>query len=234
MCIVELCASTIAIEVGRLLRAIQSAKLFEAGFVLVGTMAYQLYPPIVGAFLSASASRTQDADFAVSRFALPRFAGKGDIQAILRNADPSFEPRWHRDDKLPRAFISTRGLLVELLMTMGRSESPVEIKALNCAAQPLRYMEYLIQDPIEVVALHGNGVRVSLPQPARYAVHKMIVHALRSGPKSHKDLLQARELIEILRARDPAALEEAIEDAEKRGRTSRTLVRNGLAKLAIA
>lgn len=219
------------IDFGRLLEALADARLFERGVVLVGTVAYQLYPPVVGAFLGDGPSRTQDADLALARIALPHLVEAEDLQKILRRADPTFEAKWHAQDELPRAFSSERGIVIEMLTTRGRADGPVQIKGLGCAAQPLPYLEYLIEEPIETVALYGTGVRVSVPDPARYAVHKLIVHALRKGPKAQKDLVQARELIEVLRARDPGALEMAIEDAVRRGKAWRTFVRQGLAKI---
>lgn len=222
------------LDVGRLLEVMSNAKLFDLGVVAVGTIAFQLYPPVVGSILSGGARMTQDADFAMARLAIPRLAQAEEILAVLRRADDSYAPRWHADDKLPRAFSSRLGFIVEMLTTSGRVEGPVQIKGLACAAQPLPYMNYLIEGPIETVALYGTGVRVKVPDPARYAVHKLIVHAVRKGPKAEKDLAQARELIAVLRARDPEALEMAIEDAVRRGKAWRTHVRQGLAKVDAA
>ena len=222
------------LDVGRLLEVMSNARLFDLGFVAVGTLAFQLYAPVVGAILSGGSRMTQDADFALARFAIPRLVEAEDLNRVLQRADATYKPRWHVDDKLPRAFTSELGFIVELLTTSGRTSGPAQIKGLGCAAQPLPYLEYLIEDPIETVALYGTGVRVKVPDPARFAVHKLIVHALRKGAKSEKDLAQARELIEVLRARDPDALEMAIEDAVRRGKAWRAFVRNGLAKIAVA
>jgi len=70
-----------------------------------------------------------------------------------------------------------------------------------------------------VVALYGSGVPIVVPQPARYAVHKPIVAQIRSHASARraKDLAQARELIDVLGLADPPSLDDAIEDARRRG-----------------
>ncbi len=215
--------------IGRILETLARANLFERGAVLVGTVAYQTYAPLAGVFLSGAALATQDADLAATRLAIPHLAGAEDLQAILRRADATFSPRFVQGDKLPRRFASEAGFVVELLTTPGRNSDVVQVPGLGCAAIPLRFMEYLIESPVEVVVLHGSGVRICVPDPARYAVHKLIVHQVRTSPaKKPKDLLQARQLIAAYRARDPDHLVAAIEDASSRGRTWAKLVRDGL------
>lgn len=223
------------VATGRVVDAIARSGLFDRGAVLVGTVAFQTYPPLVGAFLSMAAQRTQDADLAATRLAMPHLAGPGpQLDDILQSADSSFAPRFTQGDQLPKRFASSRtGLIVELLTTLGRRSELLQVPDLGCAAIPLRYMEYLLENTQEVVVLYGVGVRIKVPDPARYAVHKLIVHQVRTNRiKAEKDLLQARELIEVYRARDPDHLEDAIEDAMRRGRTWAKLVRNGLKLVA--
>ncbi len=218
------------LETGRLLEVISNAGLFDRGVILIGTIAFQLYPLIVGSILPGGAGMTQDADLAVARVAVPRLAGSDDLEAILQRADSTYAPMMSRDDKLPKKYVSDRGFAVEIITTLGRVPAPLQIKGLSCAAVPLRFMEYLIQEPIEVVALYGAGVRVRVPEPARYAVHKLIIGQQRRGKaiKAEKDFWQARELISVLRQRDPESVKDAIRDAQKRGQTWKKLVNDGL------
>lgn len=214
---------------GRVLDALAHARLFKHGAVLIGTVAYQTYAPLVGAFLTGPALATQDVDLAATRLSLPRLAQGGELQDVLKQADATFVPRFAQGDKLPKRFASEHNLVVEVLTTLGRSEAPVQIPGLGCAAVPLRYLEYLIEDPVEVVVLHGSGIRIRVPDPARYAVHKLIVHRIRQSPaKKPKDLMQARHLFEAYHARDPEHLEQAIENAVQRGRHWAKLVNDGL------
>ena len=217
------------IVMGRLFECFTHAGLFEHGAVLVGTAAYLLYPCIVGSYLSMAAGRTEDADLAAARLSLKRDTVTEPLLTILRRADASYEPSFSRISKLPIRFVSQQGFIVELLTTKGRSDAPLEIPKLGCAAHALPYLEYLIENPIPAVALYGPGIPVMIPEPARYAVHKLILHQIRQDHvKRVKDLMQAKELIAILRQQNPDALQDAIDNAEIRGRNWKSLIRNGL------
>ena len=217
------------LAVGRIVEALARSQIFARGAVLVGTVAYQTYSPLIGALLTGRALATQDADLAATRLAIPHLAKGVDIQTALCRADATFVPKFSQGDRLPKRFASQSGFVVEMLTTLGRSAAPVQIAGLGCAAMPLRFMEYLIEDPVDVVVLYGSGIRIRVPDPARYGVHKLIVHQVRTNPaKKSKDLMQARELIEVYRARDPNHLDDMIADATRRGRTWAKLVRDGL------
>ncbi|WP_158266874.1 GSU2403 family nucleotidyltransferase fold protein [Alsobacter soli] len=69
------------------------------------------------------------------------------------------------------------------------------------------------------MALHGAGALVRVPQPARYAVHKLLIAQKRAmdSAKAQKDLDQARALFECLASQDPDPLQDALDDARSRG-----------------
>ncbi len=217
---------------GRLLETIAEAGLFEQGAVLVGTAAYQNYPCVVGKYLTTGLL-TQDADVAVPLGVTLSGSIENQVtfEAILKRADPTFEARMNRDEKWPMVFVSGSGFSVDVLTPLRRKPGPFALGSLGAAGVPLRYLDYLIEEPIEAAALYGSGVLVSLPTPARYAVHKLIVSAMRSqhSKKAPKDLLQARELFEALEGSDEIAV--AIQDARRRGPKWRTAVGAGLAKI---
>lgn len=203
---------------GRVLEAIARANLFKQGLVLIGTAAYQTYPCIVGAYLPSGALMTNDADLLVSSF-----VSKGepqDLEAILRRADPTFKAHMSTHDRLPKVFKAANGFQVDILTKFGRGrKSPVFVEGLQCSAEALSFMEYLAEEAIEVVVLYGAGVLVNVPPPARYAVHKLLIAQERkaSSVKRNKDLMQAKELIDIFLESNVAAFEEALEDARARG-----------------
>lgn len=218
------------VALGRVLEAIGLAGLFQRGAVLVGTVAYQQFPCLVGAYLSEGSARTEDADLATTRLGLRHLVAESEnLLTTLKRADDSFAASYARPHKLPRRFVSQDGFIVELLTTRGRSDAPVAVPQLGCMAMPLAYLDYLIEDPVDALVLYGAGVPVRVPDPARYAVHKLIVHRIRTEPvKRMKDFVQARELIGIYRERDPDRLEVAIEEAVKRGPGWQRLVQAGL------
>ena len=201
---------------GRLLEVLANAGLFKKGMVLVGTVAFQQYSWLLGVHLTDGAARTEDADISIARLAVRSIQSDEPLDAILRRADPSFEPDWKQGDILPKAFSSDH-LAVEILTTMGRTEGHLQIPSLKCAAVPLKYMEYLIADPLEIVALHGAGVAITVPDPARYAIHKLLIERGPYSSKAEKDVLQAAELIAVLRKNEPDRLAHALADARKRG-----------------
>ena len=72
---------------------------------------------------------------------------------------------------------------------------------------------------------------VRVPQPARYAVHKLIVAKERSKTfalKAHKDLEQSFHLQKVFEKLDPESLSEAFKEARERGPGWRKRVDAGL------
>ena len=209
---------------GKVADAIAHAGLFRRGAVLVGTGAYQCYPPLLGVVLPAATVMTQDLDLATADLALDADSQGDNMLAILRRAEPSFAAVPGLDPKaLPSRFRDARGFVVDLLTPQRRrsDRDPMPLKGLAAGATPLQHLDWLIAEPVPAVALHGAGVPVMLPQPSRFAVHKLIVAQRRGAheiAKSRKDLAQAGAMIEQLRADTPYAWEDALGDARRRGR----------------
>jgi hypothetical protein len=228
------------LEMGRVMEAIAHAGLFRKGVVLVGTGAYQVYSVIVGASLSHAASTTQDADLAAASLAIASDTQGEDLLDVLKRANPSFVPQIGLDPRvLPKRFRSAAGLDVDVITRYRKradEERPVVIPGLRCSAQPLRYLEFLIADPIQAVALYGSGVEVVVPQPARYAVHKLIVAQVRTegSAKRTKDLAQSKELIEALGVSAPRSIPDAIENACRRGAKWRMHVERSLREIGLS
>ena len=208
---------------GTLLSALRHAGLFERGVVLVGTGAYLLSAPLVGHILPAQTVITGDADIATATLSL---SAKNDapLLDVLRLADPSFEAVMQLDGwEPPSKFRTAAGYLVDVITPMRtrNDRNPLRLPQLKAGAAPLQYLAWLIADAVPVVALWGSGVVARVPQPARYAIHKLIVAQVRlpgSREKRGKDLAQAAALIAALKQSDPYALEDALADARAQGR----------------
>jgi hypothetical protein len=218
--------------VGRLLEVLSNAGLFERGVVLIGTAAYQLYPCVVGKILAAGALQTNDADSLIAGLVAPKIESSEPLEQILKRADPTFAANMTQNDKWPKNFVASNTFQVDVLTARGRTDKPVVIPSLQCSATPLRFMEFLTAGSIEAVALYGSGVLVRVPEPARYAVHKLLVMAERPAHsrKAPKDEQQARELFEALDG-TPDIIVDAIDDARRRGPKWRKLVDGGLKKI---
>jgi hypothetical protein len=160
---------------------------------------------------------------------------------VLRRADPSFAPipALSRPTAPSSAFRAKDGFMVDLITQQRtrRDANPLPIKGAGAGATPLQFVGWLIAEPLAAVVLYGNGVPVTVPQPARFAVHKLILAQERQPnqrAKRQKDLAQAGALIEALRESDPFALHAALEDARGQGRGWSTRLDRSLKELKVS
>ena len=211
-------------DMSRIIKRLADSGLFLVGGVLVGTVAYQILGSHLGVVWGSGSYMTQDVDVAGTNsvaVAVPEL--KADVPAALESLQMGFFPVPRLSHKEPSTSYAIRGktLRVDLLTPAKKGmDTPVFIRRLNAAATPLKYLDYLIEDPVNAVMISGNPCLVKIPQPARYALHKLIVsqeRAATSADKKQKDLLQARNLIALLKDDRPGDLELAREQLVKRG-----------------
>jgi hypothetical protein len=210
---------------------------FRAGGVLVGTHAFLSYANLLGLRWNDS-DQTADVDFAHAgrniSIALPANVSARPHSA-LTTMEEGFLPlvqyrgtagasyRHPREPEFQIDFLTPQ--------TEG-SSAPVSVENLNVALQPLRFMEFALEDVQQATLFDPTGrcVVVSLPAPARYAVHKLLIIGERSGPmrvKVSKDLAQAASLLEYFASADPETLRSAWSDALGRGPGWRRLALEG-------
>lgn len=228
--------------------AIVVEALWKAGFfrlrgVLVGTVAFQAYPGLLGAKLTSASLMTQDADFAqfydVSRLVDDSMPP---ILEVLAKADPTFRPIPDAFDQMRVArFRNADGYLVEFLTPNRGSDDhmgkPADMPALGGAsAIPLRFLDFLIHEPVRTVLLFKGGIPVAVPAPERYGVHKLIVASQRKSNalKIDKDIAQAEQIIRTMLPRRRFVLAEAWNEAWDRGPTWRVALRQGLSMMSDA
>ncbi|MBD9509076.1 hypothetical protein IB265_20095 [Ensifer sp. ENS10] len=230
---------------GDITKALADAGLFRLRAVLIGSVAFSTYAGMLGVRLPSSAMQTGDADFAQD-FAIS--AGVQDslppILDILQSVDPDFRTVPHQADKAKVvAFQNGRGYRVEFLTGNRGSDEytgkPSPMPALGGAsAENLRFLDFLIYEPVRTVLLFREGVNVLVPAPERYAVHKLIVASRRltdtlGRVKSDKDLVQASLLFEALvETRHEYELVDAWEEAWDRGDSWKEGLCNGLLRLS--
>ena len=216
--------------IGRVLEVLSRADLFDRGLVLVGTHAFRLYPLHLGVTWPGAAFATNDVDISAAAFTDTN--APIDLTEILRGADPNLEVGWHPDNNLLPASFRSGEVTIDILSKAKRGgRSPVEVKPLGVAGKALPFQEYLTEQTFDAIALHGAGVRVKVPDPARYAVHKLIVSQRRDdhNPKVTKDLEQASALFAALRHVGlEHEIEDALDDARRRGRSWKSAVNAGL------
>ena len=208
---------------GAALDALAHAGLFREGAVLIGTGAYLVSEALVGSRLPTSTLMTGDLDLATASLALSADPPER-MEDILKRADPTFSAVMQLDPRQPSShFRNAQGYLVDLVTPQLRRDdaNPMPLRALQAGAAPLQHLAWLIEDPVATVALWGAGIPIAVPQPARFAVHKLILAQRRDQAnriKRSKDLAQARALIEVLLQHDRFALVDVLADARGRGR----------------
>ena len=230
---------------GEVVEALAAAGLFRVRGVLVGTVAFQCYPGIFGMKMPSSSMQTGDADFA--QFHSVSVAVEDTIPPILnilRGIDPSFrEIPSQGDPRRSTQFESVNRYKVEFLTPNRGSDElsgkPARMPALGgAAAQPLRFLDFLIHEPVRSVMLHRSGVSVVVPAPERYAVHKLIVASRRRKDangllKREKDVRQAGLLASaIVGTRRHSDLAEAYAEAWNRGPSWREAISRGISYMS--
>lgn len=215
---------------GDVTKALADAGFFRLRGVLVGSVAYGCYSGVLGVRLPTTAMQTGDADLAMD-FAISQEVDDSlpPILGILETVDPSFRAVPHQADRARvTAFVNRNNYRVEFLTGNRGSDAytgkPSSMPSLGGAsAENLRFLDYLIYEPVRTVLLHREGVSVNVPAPERYAVHKLIVASRRptdalGRAKRDKDLLQAASLFEaMIQTRQSDLLADAYQEAWDRG-----------------
>lgn len=192
--------------------------IFKMGAILVGTHAFLAYANMLGVKWPAT-MKTQDIDVAQDRYvsvALYQDSVVTNLPDTLEHAQMGFHPIPELNPKHPSTSFKIRGKEIHLdILTplVGRPiNKPLFLPSLQVAAQPLRYLDYLIEHTLPAVLLHKDGILVHVPTPARFSFHKLIVSQERSAAfhaKLKKDLEQARLLFTVLLDERPGDIHEA-------------------------
>jgi hypothetical protein len=229
---------------GMVVEAIADAGFFRLRGVLVGTLAYQCYPALLGVRLPDTAMITSDADFALFHAVANSVEDRVEpLLEKLRNVDPTFRAIPHQiDGRFATQLVAKDGFRIDFLTPNTSSEDyagrPATMPALGgIAAQPLRFLDYLIAEPQRAVLLYGAGVPVLVPTPQRFAIHKLIVASRRLADdngigKSNKDRRQAITLMQaLIETRRTADLAEAYMEAWERGPHWQEAIRKSIGAL---
>jgi len=222
----------------RVIKELADSGVFYLGGVLVGTQAFGCIGNLLGVLWDATTLSTRDVDIAIEQnvsIAVPNITA--DIPKVLQSLEMGFFPIPMLNHKHPSTSFSIRKnpLRVDLLTPRTKDDdAPVYIKRLNAAAQPLSYLGYLIEDPIRGAVLNGGASSVLIPQPVRYALHKLIVSQerdLTAGAKRNKDLWQAFQLLSFILEEYPSEIPPAWSALLSRGPSWKKRAEAGLADM---
>lgn len=224
----------------RIIRRLAEYGFFRAGGLLIGTHAFVALGNLLGVRWG-EAERTLDVDFAHAgrnvSVALPANV-RVDVHEALRSLELGLLPISQFSGEVGAQYRNPRDPELRLdFVTPGTRAGarPVRIPELNVALEPLKFMEYALEDVTQGAVFAPEGATVvNLPSPARYAVHKLIVHGerpVRERAKAAKDLQQAACLAEYFLRERPREFNAAWRDAAGRGPGWRRRARAGRAAL---
>jgi hypothetical protein len=134
----------------RVLKALAESGVFHLNGVLVGTNAFTVLGNLLGMRWTTSAAKTQDVDIPSElslSIAVPNF--QADVPRILEGLEMGFLPVPPLNPKNPSTSFRVRGkpLRVDILTPEinANDQNPVFISRFNVAAQPVRFLDYLIE-----------------------------------------------------------------------------------------
>jgi len=224
----------------RMIKRLADYGFFRAGGVLIGTHAFLAMGNLRGVKWHDGAA-TLDVDFAHAgkniSVALPADL-KIDVHDALTSLEMGLLPITQFNGKPGAQYRNPQDaeLRIDFVTSMNRSDKPVLIPNLNIALEPLKFMEFSLQDTTQACVISRTGACVvNIPAPHRYAVHKLIVYGERpisERAKSTKDILQVASLASYYLATGQAqALNAAWQDAISRGKGWQNRAEQGLAAL---
>jgi hypothetical protein len=225
----------------RVLEAVAQAGVFVAGGVLVGTQTFAVMGNMLGVRWTGDATRTEDIDIASDDARSLEVAAPNvtlNLPKVLQETGAGVLPAPSLDRKHPSTAFSIRGepLTVSLLTPeYGKPKpGPLFLRCLNLCAEPLRFLEFVLRDTQPAAIPSGAGLLVRVPEPGRFALHKLVVAQRRPSAfaaKSRKDVAQAAELLEVLVEIRPASISTALAAAREQGGKFLESVEDGLRHL---
>jgi len=165
-----------------ILRKLTEEKAWDAGFEIIGSWCFLLYQRHLP--MEKYPFKTEDLDILIPR----PFKGRAfDLSDFLQRL--GFTQHFNPDGS---TFFAGNGMKVEFLAKEGRprKKGARETKVFGVTPQELRFLEILFKETL--VLKVARGVRVKLPAPAAFLIHKLVI-ATRPGrlKKRDKDIRQA-------------------------------------------
>jgi len=176
--------------VRRILAVFERHGLWDEGVELIGSWCFYLYQRHLG--VKPYLFKTQDIDFL-----LPYpYRGHTKVDLVGELKRLGFRHDFKPDGSI---YLWDAELRIEFLVPERgrRRDKAVEIKPLAVKAMPLRFVDMLLRHPISITEGH---VTVSIPDPAAFCLHKLLVTNRRKRAESRaKDLEQALHVAPIVK-----------------------------------
>jgi hypothetical protein len=214
---------------------------FAAGGVLAGTHAFLAIGNLLGVRWQEEA-HTQDVDFAHAgkniSIALPS-SFRVDLYDAIESLEMGFVPLSTFGGKYGATYVnpeSKEERIDFLTPVTGLSANPVYIESMGIALQPMKFMELSLSRVARSAILSSAGtgaVAVNVPDPALFAIHKLIVAVLRgvADPKSAKDITQAAAIIDYYAGHGQTEFQANWQETAARGPSWKKHMTEGLKRL---
>jgi len=232
-------AYTVSTGEARVLEILERTGVFLVGGTLIGSQAFRVLGNMLGVTWDSQATTTQDIDIAdINVLPVGLKNQSVDLQTALLESELGIFAVPALDRKSPSTSFKVRNeaLQVDVLTPLqGKTSSkPVLLKNLNTFAEPLRFLDYLLEDIQPAIVVAKSGILVNVPTPARYAFHKMVTASRRSTywqSKTGKDIRQAQQLFAALLDLRPGDIVIAWEAVQKQPAAFKKAVKQSWKKL---
>ncbi len=198
-------------SVARVLVELYNRQAFDAGLVLVGTLAFMAWLNELGGMTIAA--RTQDVD--IARDQRLKLAAPLPFLETIKATGLPFVPVPGLPSQAPSTSVKlpgVQGLRVDVLTSGDVLGTVVAVPELEWCAQAVPFYDYLLEHPEPAAILAGGHcIPVKLPQAARFVWHKLYASTQRRGfkEKAEKDRQQALVLAGLLAESEAHLLIEA-------------------------
>lgn len=216
----------------KIIEKLADAGVFDSGGLLIGSYAFGCFGNMLGVSFRNDLLRTEDMDLAYDTNIEVGFIR--DIRDDIQSANPEMQLPSQINPWVPAYEMKAPdGFKVEFLTARKHpsEKQPIPIESFGIHAQTIEFLDYITSDTVKAVMLYSQGILVSVPNPARYAVHKLAVSVNRPAHeqgKAKKDLMQTSALFEFFLENNPGALLIAADDAKSRDDELKTFIETGM------
>lgn len=179
--------------VNRILKVFADNNLFNEGVELIGSWCFKLYQKHLGA--KSFPLRTIDIDFLIPS----SYYGREHLDIIEQLEKLGFNCDFKSNGSL---YLWNADLKIEFITPEkgAGTDKAIKIKKLGINAIPLRFVALLLKDSITIIE---DGIKIRVPNPINFCLHKLIIASRRKIGKSLKDLEQAICTSVILEPKEP-------------------------------
>lgn len=175
------------------------AYLFRKGVFVIGSHGFLSICNALG----ISSSLTGD-DHKTISLAIP------DERSAVSDISPEFDKNFFKEVGKP---LSSKSKVHFFTADRG-SKQPVFFDDLGIAAEPMRFIDYLLGgEPFKGLVIGSYAIPIHLPNPARFAIHKLITSqcaAREFNGRSQQDIAQAAVLLDYLIREDAEQVGDAL------------------------